>query len=610
MPFPFFKPNVARDDTGTSPVGPASLTNFIAPSAVEVGPNSLTIGERRCRTIFAVAYPRYLGTNWFSPVINLDRIFDVSVMIAPVDTGIVLRKLRKKVAEVESTISMRQEKGLVRDPLLETAYQDLEDLRDKLQQARERLFSVGLSITIYGPDEKTLDDVEAQIRGMLESRLVYARPATFQQELGFSSTLPLANNRLQVTTNLTSSPLSTIFPFVSSELTSDRGILYGINRHNNSLILFDRFSLENANAVIFAKSGGGKSYLAKLEILRSMMLGTDVIVIDPENEYHYLAEAVGGSFIKISLASKHHLNPFDLPRPAEGEAPEEVFRAHVVELVGLLRIMLGGITPEEDAILDRALSQTYASRDIVPPADFSNATPPTLSDLQTILENTAGAQELATRLSKYTTGSYAGFLNQQTNVTLDNQFVVFNIRDMEEELRPIAMYLVLHYLWNAVRRELKKRILIVDEAWVLMKAEEGAAFMYSIAKRARKYYLGLTTITQDVADFIKSKYGEPIVTNSSLQVLLKQSPATIDAVARTFNLTDEEKFLLLEANVGEGIFFAGLKRAAIKVVASYTEDQIITTDPEQLIAIERAKRELAAMNPVTPRPEPVRGNAS
>ncbi len=591
MPFPFLK---SKGPTEVNAPTPAGIADFIAPSAVEVGSNFLTIGERLCRTIFVFAYPRYLGTNWFSPVINLARIFDASVAIVPVDTGLILRRLRKKVAEVESTISMRQEKGLVRDPLLETAYQDLEDLRDKLQQARERLFSAGLYLTIYGPDEKTLDDAEAQIRGLLEARLVYARPATFQHELGFSSTLPLANDKLHVTTNLTSSPLSTIFPFVSSELTSDRGILYGINRHNNSLILFDRFSLENANSVIFAKSGGGKSYLAKLEILRSMMLGADVIVIDPENEYRYLAEAVGGSFIKISLASKHHLNPFDLPRLAEGESPEDVFRAHLVELVGLLRIMLGGITPEEDAILDRALGQTYASRDIVPTADFANATPPTLSDLQTILENTAGAQELATRLSKYTTGSYAGFLNQQTNVTLENQFVVFNIRDMEEELRPVAMYLVLHYIWNAVRRELKKRILFVDEAWVLMKADDGAAFMYSIAKRARKYYLGLTTITQDVADFIKSKYGEPIVTNSSLQILLKQSPATIEAVARTFNLTDEEKFLLLEANVGEGIFFAGLKRAAIKVVASYSEDQIITTDPEQLIAIERAKKELAA----------------
>ncbi|MBI2625785.1 ATP-binding protein [Candidatus Parcubacteria bacterium] len=580
-----------------SPAGPTGLADLIAPSAVEISADSIKIGERLARTLFAFTYPRYLGTNWFSPVINLDRILDISVSISPVDTGIILRRLRKKVAEVESTISMRQEKGLVRDPLLETAYQDLEDLRDKLQQARERLFAVGLYITIYGPDEKTLDDAEAQIRGMLETRLVYARPATFQQELGFSATLPLANDTLRVTANLNSSPLSTIFPFVSSELTSDRGIMYGINRHNNSLILFDRFSLENANSVVFAKSGGGKSYLAKLEILRSMMLGTDVIVIDPENEYHYLAEAVGGSFIKISLASRHHINPFDLPKPAEGEAPEEVFRSHVVELIGLMRIMLGGLTAEEDALLDRAITQTYASRDITPTADFANATAPTLSDLQTVLENTAGAQHLATRLSKYTAGSYAGFLNQPTNVAINNQLVIFNVRDMEEELRPIAMYVVLHHIWNIIRRELKKRILIVDEAWVLMKTEDGAAFMFSIAKRARKYYLGLTTITQDAADLIKSTYGEPIVTNSALQILLKQSPATIETVAKTFALTDEEKFLLLEANVGEGIFFAGLKRAAIKIVASYSEDQIITSDPEQLIAIERAKRELAAPPP-------------
>ncbi|MBI3305451.1 ATP-binding protein [Candidatus Parcubacteria bacterium] len=576
------------------PASPTGLADLIAPSAVEISADHVKIGDRLARTIFAFTYPRYLGTNWFSPVINLDRIFDISVSISPVDTGTILKRLRKKVAEVESTISMRQEKGLVRDPLLETAYQDLEDLRDKLQQARERLFAVGLYITIYGPDEKTLDDAEAQIRGLLETRLVYARPATFQQELGFSTTLPLNNDTLRVATNLNSSPLSTIFPFVSSELTSDRGIMYGINRHNNSLILFDRFSLENANSVVFAKSGGGKSYLAKLEILRSMMLGTDVIVLDPENEYHYLAEAVGGSFVKISLASRNHINPFDLPLPAEGESPEEVFRAHVVELVGLIRIMLGGLTPEEDAIMDRAIAQTYASRDITPGSNSSKAAPPTLSDLQTILENTAGAQQLATRLSKYTSGSYAGFLNQPTNIAITSQLVVFNVRDMEEELRPIAMYVVLHHIWNVIRRELKKRILIVDEAWWLMKTADGASFLFSIAKRARKYYLGLTTITQDVADFMKSTYGEPIVTNSSLQILLKQSPATIETVARTFSLTDEEKFLLLEANVGEGIFFAGLKRAAIKIVASYSEDQIITSDPEQLIAIEQAKKELSA----------------
>lgn len=570
-----------------------SVKDIIAPSALEVSSDHLRLAKRYCRTIFAFTYPRYLNTNWFSPVVNLDRHFDISMFINPIDTAVALKNLRKKVAQVESALVIKEEKGQVRDPILETAHKDLENLRDQLQTAQEKLFQYALYITIYEDEIAELDKTENQIRNMLESRLVYAKTAMYQQEEGFNSTLPLGTDRLQVLNTMNSAPLSTTFPFVSADLTSDKGILYGINRHNNSLILFDRFSLENGNMVIFAKAGSGKSYASKLEILRSLMMGTDVIVIDPENEYKYLADTVGGSFFRISLTAEHHINPFDLPIPKEDEKPADLLRANIINLVGLLRLMLGSLTAEEDAVIDKALSETYASRDITAESDFSQITPPLMSDLQTILENMEGGANLALRLKKYTEGTFAGFLNMPTNVNADNRLAVFNIRDMEEELRPIAMYVILGYIWRLIRRETKKRILVVDEAWLLMKYEDAASFLYGIAKRCRKYYLGLTTITQDVSDFMNSRYGRPIITNSSLQLLLRQSPATIDLLVQTFNLTEEEKYLLLEAGVGEGLFVAGLKHAAIRTVASYSEDQVITSDPEQLLKIEKAKKELA-----------------
>lgn len=572
--------------------GVVHLQDVIAPSALEVTANSVHIGKKLARTFFVFSYPKFLHSNWFSPIINLDAVFDIAMFFQPIDSGVALKNLRKKTAEVESQITMREEKGLVRDPLLEAAYRNIETLRDRLQQAEEKLLNFGLYVTLYADSPEELEQLENTLHGLLENKLVSIKPAIYEQEEGLNSTMPLGLDRLQISTQLNTEPVSSTFPFVSFELSSGSGILYGINRHNNSLILFDRFQLENANSVIFGKSGGGKSYAVKLEILRSLMLGTDVIVIDPENEYQHLAETVGGAFFKISLTSPHHINPFDLPTPGKDESPADVLRSNVINLVGLLRIMLGGLTPEEDSVLDSAITETYASRDITPESDFSQITPPLLSDLKTVLENMAGGEGLARRLEKYTTGSYGAFLNQPTNINVDTRIVVFNIRDMEEELRPIAMYIILHFIWNLVRSELKKRVLIVDEAWWLMQYDDGASFLYGMAKRARKYFLGLTTITQDVADFMGSRYGKPIVTNSSIQVLLKQSPATIDTVVKTFNLTDQEKYLLLEAAVGEGLFFAGTKHVAIKVVASYVEDQIITSDPEQLLAIEEAKREI------------------
>lgn len=574
--------------------GLTQIKDIISPASLQVNSSYVRIGDRFARTFFVVAYPRYLQTGWFTPIINLDKTFDISMFIYPIDTGIILRALRKTATQVQSRMDLESEAGKIRDPMLETSIGDIEDLRDRLQQGLERFFKYGLYLTIYGSTEKELDDLSSSLESILESKLIYMKPTVFRAEQGYSSTLPLANDEIDVSTNLNSSPLSTTFPFVSSSLSSNEGILYGINRHNNSLILFDRFKMENANMVIFAKSGGGKSYFAKLEILRSMMLGAEVIVIDPENEYKHLCDAVGGTFVEISLTSPNHLNPFDLPVINEDEEPAEVLRNNIANILGLLHIMLGNITPEEDSILDRAIKETYAIKDITQDSVWKGEAPeaPTMGNLYDVLCNMEGASDLATRLEKYTHGTFAGFLNKPTNVKLNSQLVVFNTRDMEEVLRPVAMYLVLQYIWNQIRSELKKRLLVVDEAWVMMQHEDAGAFMFQIAKRCRKYYTGLTTITQDVTDFITSRYGKPIVTNSSIQMLLKQSPASADVVAETFYLTEQEKFLLLESNVGEGIFFAGLKHAAIKVIASYTEDQIITSNPQQLIEIEKAKKEL------------------
>ncbi len=572
------------------------LQDIIAPSALQITPKSLNLGDKIARTFFVISYPRYLSDNWFSPIINLDKVFDVSIMIHPIETAEILKSFQKKVAEVQSQISVRTEKGLVRDPILDTAYNDLENLRDNLIQAQEKMFNVGLYITVYAENENDLFKIETEIKSLLESKLIYLKPALFQQNEGFKSVIPLGTDILGIHQKLNTEPLSSIFPFVSFDLTSSNGILYGVNRHNSSLIIFDRFSFPNYNSIIFATSGAGKSYATKLEIIRTLMFDTEVIVIDPEKEYEYLTEAVGGRFFNISLSSDHHINPFDLPIPGADETGTDVLRANTINLVGLFRIMLGGLTPEEDSLVDRAITETYALKDITAESNFANIEPPLLSDFEMVLAGMEGSESVLSRLAKYTHGSWSSFLNRPSNVDINRKFVVFSVRDMEDELKPVAMYIVTHYIWNSIRKNIKKRLLVVDEAWWMMKSDDTASFLYSIAKRGRKYYLGLATITQDVGDFMKSPYGVPIITNSSIQLLLKQSPSTMDVLQKTFNLTDEEKYLLLEANTGEGIFFTGLKHVAVKIIASYTEDQIITSDPSQILSIRKSKDEQISKN--------------
>jgi type IV secretory pathway VirB4 component len=587
--------NIFSPSKNSSKGGPLRLVtqqDLVAPPSVEVTPQHIIMEERYLKSFFVFSYPRYLSVGWLSPIINLPRPLDISFFFHPIDTAPILKQLRKKTTEIQAEIMDREEKGLVRSPELETAFQDIEQLRTQLKTAQERMFQVGIYFTFYGHKPEDLKNTETDIRAVLESRLIYIKPAAFQQKEGFITNSPYGLDQLWVHTLMNTSPLSSIFPFVSFDLSSNKGILYGINKHNNSLILFDRFSLENANEVIFGKSGGGKSYFAKLEIIRYLMEGVDVIIVDPENEYKFLSEAVGGSYFKISLSSSNHLNPFDLPTPRADEEPASVLRNNVLELVGLFKLMLGGLTPEEDSIVDQALTETYAAKDITPESDFSQIQPPRMRDFEAVLESMEGADSLVRRLRKYTQGSYANFFDQYSNVDMNDKLVTFGIRDMEDELRPMAMYVILHYIWNEIRSSLSKRIAVIDEAWWIMKTEEGASFLFSMAKRARKYWLGLTTITQDVSDFMNSAYGRPIINNSSLQLLMKQSPASIDLIQDTFSLTQGERDLLLSTQVGEGIFFAGIKRVAIQVVASYAEDQIITTSPSEVLKIKKAKSAL------------------
>jgi len=572
---------------------PLELKDIIAPPSLFVNQNDITIGKRKARVFFVFpSYPRYLNVGWIAPIININYPLDISFHIHPLPTEEVLKKLRKKLTEVAAEIREEQEKGKIRDPSLDIAYHDLEELRDRLTTAQERMFRVGIYITAYADTEKDLNNIESELRSILEAKLIYIKPAIFQQKEGFISTSPLGTDKLLVHGTLNTSPLSTIFPFVSFDLSSNDGILYGINLHNNSLILFDRFSLENANSVIFGKAGSGKSYLVKLEILRNLMMGTEIIVLDPENEYKRLCQALGGSFINISLSSPFHLNPFDLPQVSEDENPEDVLRTSIINLVGLIRMMLGGLSPEEDAIVDQAITETYAAKDITPKTDPSlwQERIPLMEDFEEVLSKMAGAESLLRRIKRFTRGSFAQIFNHPTNIVLDNPFVVFGLRDMEDELKPIAMFIIMRYIWNKVRAEFKKRILVIDETWWLIQSEDAASFLFGLCKRARKYWLGVTTITQDVNDFMKSVYGQPIITNSSIQILMKQSPATIDIVQKTFNLTEEEKNMLLEAEIGEGIFFAGQKHVLMKVVASYLEDQLITTNPEEIAKIKKLKQ--------------------
>ncbi len=572
--------------------GMNTLRDLIAPSSLEIHSSYFRLGTKYGRTLYVYGYPREIYTGWLSGLINIDEVLDISMFVYPVESQVVLQNLRKKVTQLEATMAINSEKGRTRDPGLEAALQDAEELRDQLQVGAERFFRFGLYITLYADSLDELSFVQRKIETMFGQRLVFSKVASSQQEQGMNSTFPQLTDQLQIRRNMNTGAISTSFPFTSADLSDGKGILYGVNMHNNGLVIFDRFSLENANMVVFAKSGAGKSFTIKLEALRSMMVGTDILIIDPENEYQKLSEAVGGSYIRLSLNSDTRINPFDLPRVIDSDEADDALRANLVTLHGLFRLMLGGtqttasgqmmsgLNPAEEADLDQSLIDTYARAGITSDPLTHNSTPPTIIDLyETLLHMGGTGPQLAQRLRKFTTGTFAGIFSQQSNIDINNTMVVFNIRDLEEELRPIAMYIVLSHIWNITRTIPRKRMLIVDEAWQLMKYDDSANFLFSLAKRARKYHLGLTTITQDVEDFIGSKMGRAIVANSSMQLLLKQSSSAVDVLSDVFKLTEEERKRLSNFPVGQGLFFAGQNHVHMQIVASPTETQLITSTP-------------------------------
>ena len=565
-----------------------TLRDLIAPSSLEFHSSYFRLGTKYGQTIYVYGYPRQLYTGWASPILNADEVLDVSMFIYPVETEIVMKNLRRKVTQLEADLSINNEKGRTRDPALEAALNDAEELRDQLQLGAEKFFRFGLYLTIYADSLDELNFVRSKVETMLGQQMLFSKVASSQQEQGLKSAVPQLSDQLQIRRNMNTGAISTSFPFTSADLTQENGVLYGVNMHNNGLVIFDRYTLENANMVVFAKSGAGKSFTVKLEALRTMMMGAEVLIIDPENEYQKLSDSVGGSYIRLSLNSDVRINPFDLPHVIDAEEADNALRANIVTLHGLFRLMLGGtsagqsigLLPNEEADLDQAIIDTYARAGITSDPLTHNSTPPTIHNLyDTLVHMDGSGPSLAQRLRKYTTGTFAGIFSQQSNIDINNSMVVFNIRDLEDELRPVAMYIVLSHIWNIVRSEQKKRMLIVDEAWQLMKYDDSANFLFSLAKRARKYYLGLTTISQDVEDFMGSKMGRAIVSNSSMQLLLKQSSSAVDVLSDVFKLTEEERKRLSNFPVGQGLFFAGQNHVHIQIIASDTEHQLISTSP-------------------------------
>lgn len=560
----------------------AYVKDAISPAYMKILPNKLQINNTLVKTFFVYAYPTFLEWNWLSPIINWDVKFDMSLFVYPVESADIQKFLKKRLTQLHSERSMSAEKGLISDPVIEAQIQDVEELRHKLTRWEEKYFHFALYITIYAESDEQLDRIGKDIETILAGRNVLQKQSFLRAEQWFISTGPFCKDDLGVYRNISTWGLSTTFPFSSSTLSHDDGILYGINTHNNSLILFDRFKTENANMTVFAKSGWGKSFAVKLEILRSLMMWTDVIVIDPENEYQSLITQVGWSYLDVSLNSNHRINPFDLPLALKDqeEKPGDLLRSWVINLLWLMNLMLWKMSPLEESLMEKAIITTYSLKWITFEDDnISEKEIPIMKDLQDVLETMDGANSLVMRIEKFTTWIFSGIFSHRTNIDLSEWLQVFSVRDLDDMLRPIAMYVVLNYMWNKVKSSNKKRILVVDEAWNVMQHEDSARFLYGLVKRARKYNLWITTITQDVEDFINSPYGKPIVTNSSIQILLKQSSASIDVLQNVYKLTEQEKYILLNAAVWQGLFFAGTEHVWIQVVASFYEEQVVTTDP-------------------------------
>ena len=562
----------------------AYIKDMIAPAYMKVFPDKVKINNVFTKTFFVYAYPNFLEWNWLSPIINWDTKFDMSLYIYPIDSAFIQKYLRKRLTQLNSERNINAEKWLVNDPWINAQIQDVEELREKLTRGQEKYFHFWLYITLYAETEDKLNKIWKDVETILAWRNVLQKQSFLRSEAWFISTWPFARDELWVYRNISTWWLSTTFPFSSSTLSHDDWILYWVNTHNNSLILYDRFKSENANMCVFAKSWGWKSFAVKLEILRSLMMWTDVIVIDPENEYRALVDTVWGTYLDVSLNSRERINPFDLPLWVKDKdiKPWDLLRDAIVNLLWLMNLMLWKLNWNESSIMEKAIITTYNLKWITLEDDSIEWKEiPTMKDLYSVLETMDWARDVTQRLEKYTTWIFSWLFSELTNISLKEWLQVFSVRDLDDILRPTAMYIILSYIWNRVRSSNKKRLLVIDEAWNIMQHEDSAKFLFGLVKRARKYNLWVTTITQDVEDFLWSSYWKPIVTNSSIQLLLKQSPASIDALQNVFKITDQEKYILLNSAVWQWLFFAGSEHVGIQVISSYYEEQIVSTDPNR-----------------------------
>lgn len=570
------------------------VVDVIASASVEIEFDYLKLNEVYLRSLFISGYPRFVSPGWLEQIVNFNSSLDISFFIYPIEGKGVLDDLLRKTAEMEAEIATDTERGKIIDPATVAKLEDARLLQEELVKGAEHFFEFGFYITIRALDLEQLNHLTKQVESTLGSLLVVAKHSTLDMDNGFLSTAPFGLDRISITRNMDTTSLATTFPLTSAELSSDKGILYGINTQNGSFIIFDRFSLENNNMSIFATSGAGKSYFVKLESLRSLMLGTEVIVIDPEGEYKTMAQAADGVNISFSFNSPSKINPFDLSQVYE--KGENSLGLKILSLHALFKVIMGQITPTQEALLDRALVETYRSKGITQNPETQTRTPPLMEDLYKILVGMEipDALDLAARIEKFVRGSFVGIFDKQTNIGIENPFTVFSVKELQDALRPIAMFVILDFIWTRVRKDLKPRLLVVDEAWHMMRYEDSAQFLWSIVKRARKYYLGITTITQDVEDFLGRDIGRAIVSNSALRVLLKQAPSAIDTVGDVFYLSQGERQLLLGANVGEGIFFAGNNHAPITIVASPEEHKLITTKPQELLEQQVGRQQVPA----------------
>ncbi|MBP6910251.1 DUF87 domain-containing protein [Patescibacteria group bacterium] len=534
----------------------ADYKSHMAPSFWEIKPSGVNISGLFGKTYYAHNYPSYIDFLWTRDMMNFYDKWDMSWFIYPEEDADIQSMLKRRSTQLRAEMNESSSKGITIDTEVELQYRDVEDIRQKLATREERYFETSCYISLYDKSEEKLAEESKKLEQKIAGYGIRVKPAIQRMDEGLNATMPLALDDLGITRSMVTSSLAGSFPFISNDLIEQTGILYGANMQTGSLVIFDRFSkkLQNANSVVLATSGAGKSFSVKLEIMRYLLLGIPTIVIDPENEYKALCEKVGGTYVNIAINSQQCVNPFDLPPRVEDVeyGKGDLLRSQIMALLGLVTVLIGGVTPEEEALLDRALQSTYALKEItLDQDDYTGKQPPIMEDLLHVLEGMDGGNSISVRLSKYVTGTFGKLFNNYTNVDFNTGLTAFSIRDLDEALKTPAMYNILNFIRTKVRSKKEKRLLVVDEAWIMMQNDTSANFLYGMVKRARKYGLGITTITQDIEDFVKSKFGKPIITNSALQLLLKQSTASIKELNNVLGLSDAEKQRLVAASIGE-----------------------------------------------------------